>query len=78
MIDHVRLFAAEFWPTLSGREGPLARLLREDALYPVFQPVVDLKTAAVHAHEALIRGPAGSWLQSGTAANVVQPLALAA
>ncbi len=67
MIDHVRLFAAEFWPALSGREGPLARLLREDALYPVFQPVVDLKTAAVHAHEALIRGPAGSWLQSADA-----------
>jgi EAL domain-containing protein (putative c-di-GMP-specific phosphodiesterase class I)/GGDEF domain-containing protein len=67
MIDHVRLFAAEFWPALSGREGPLARLLREDALYPVFQPVVDLKTAAVYAHEALIRGPAGSWLQSADA-----------
>ena len=67
MIDHVRLFTAEFWPALNGREGPLARLLREDALYPVFQPIVDLKDASVHAHEALIRGPQGSPLQSADA-----------
>lgn len=64
MIDYVRLFAAEFWPALQGREGPLARLLRADALFPVFQPIVDLKDAVVHAHEALIRGPDGSELQS--------------
>ncbi len=64
MIDHVRLFAAQFWPALSGRDGPLARLMREDALYPVFQPIVDLRSAKIHAHEALIRGPRGSWLQS--------------
>lgn len=64
MIDHVRLFVAEFRPALSGRGGPLARLMREDALYPVFQPIVDLRTATVHAHEALIRGPRGSAWQS--------------
>ena len=67
MIDHVRLFTAEFWPALSGRDGPLARLMRQDALYPVFQPIVDLKDANVHAHEALVRGPQGAPLQSAEA-----------
>lgn len=67
MIDHVRLFAAEFWPALDGRDGPLACLMREDALNPVFQPIVDLGDASVHAHEALIRGPHGSPLQSADA-----------
>jgi len=67
MIDHVRLFAAEFWPALSGRDGPLARLMRADTLHPVFQPIVDLKSTSVHAHEALIRGPQGSPLQSADA-----------
>ncbi|MFN4003408.1 MAG: GGDEF domain-containing protein [Hylemonella sp.] len=56
-MDHVRLFATEFWSALSGREGALARLMRADALYAVFQPIVNLKDAVVHAHEALIRGP---------------------
>lgn len=67
MIDHVRLFSAEFWPALNGRDGSLARLMRADALYPMFQPIVDLKDASVHAHEALIRGPQGSLLQSADA-----------
>uniref|UniRef100_UPI0035B449A9 GGDEF domain-containing protein n=1 Tax=Hylemonella sp. TaxID=2066020 RepID=UPI0035B449A9 len=64
MIDSVRPFAAEFSQALKGHEGPLAQLMRAETLYPVFQPIVDLRTAAVHAHEALIRGPAGSPLQS--------------
>ncbi len=64
MIDHVRLFAASFWPSLSGRNGPLAQLMRSDALHAVFQPIVDLQEAAVHAHEALIRGPQDSPLRS--------------
>ncbi|MGQ7296170.1 diguanylate cyclase domain-containing protein [Quadrisphaera sp. KR29] len=38
----------------------LGRLLREDRLVSWFQPVVDLATGAVVAHEALVRGPAGS------------------
>ncbi|HSV71491.1 MAG TPA: EAL domain-containing protein [Methylibium sp.] len=37
--------------------GPLSRLLLENALTPVFQPIVTLQDAAVYAHEALIRGP---------------------
>jgi diguanylate cyclase (GGDEF)-like protein len=64
MIDHVRLFTAELWAALNGRDGPLVRLMRQDVLYPVFQPIVDLKDATVHAHEALIRGPHDGPLQS--------------
>jgi diguanylate cyclase (GGDEF)-like protein len=41
-------------------EGPLARLLQEVALSPVYQPIAVLATGAVFAHEALIRGPQGS------------------
>lgn len=67
MIDYVRLFTAEFWSALDGRDGALARLMRQDALYPVFQPIVDLKDASVHAHEALVRGPRGSPMESADA-----------
>lgn len=45
-------------------QGPLETLLREDALYPVFQPIVGLQDASIHAHEALIRGPLGSVLHT--------------
>jgi diguanylate cyclase (GGDEF)-like protein len=41
-------------------EGPLARLLQEVALSPVYQPIAVLASGAVFAHEALIRGPQGS------------------
>ncbi|MFO6419769.1 GGDEF domain-containing protein [Hylemonella sp. W303a] len=34
--------------------------MRQGGLRAVFQPIVDLKSAAVHAHEALIRGPEDS------------------
>jgi diguanylate cyclase (GGDEF)-like protein len=44
--------------------GPLARLLRDRALRTVFQPIVDLATGDIHAHEALVRGPHGMPLQS--------------
>jgi EAL domain-containing protein (putative c-di-GMP-specific phosphodiesterase class I) len=33
----------------------------------VFQPIVDLAGGAVAGHEALVRGPAGSWLESPAA-----------
>ena len=45
-------------------KGPMARLLRVGGLYPVFQPIVDLGTASIFAHEALIRGPKGSALHT--------------
>lgn len=38
-------------------KGPLAQLMRENALYPVFQPIASLGNGSIHAHEALIRGP---------------------
>jgi diguanylate cyclase (GGDEF)-like protein len=37
--------------------GPLAKLMRDQELYPVFQPITDLRDGQIHAHEALIRGP---------------------
>jgi EAL domain-containing protein (putative c-di-GMP-specific phosphodiesterase class I)/GGDEF domain-containing protein len=40
-------------------EGPLARLLRDRALAPVFQPIVNMQDGSIYAHEALIRGPRG-------------------
>lgn len=39
---------------------PFESLLRSGSIRTVFQPIVDLDTAAVVAHEALTRGPAGS------------------
>ncbi|QTE27905.1 sensor domain-containing phosphodiesterase [Pengzhenrongella sicca] len=43
---------------------PLDALLRADGLHCVYQPFVDLDTGAVLAHEALLRGPAGTPWQS--------------
>ena len=40
--------------------GPLSRLLRDNALSPVFQPIVSMVDASIYAHEALIRGPQGT------------------
>ena len=37
--------------------GPLAGLIRSNALSPVFQPIVSLDDGCIHSHEALIRGP---------------------
>ena len=37
------------------------------ALSIVFQPVVELSAGAVIGYEALVRGPAGTWLESPTA-----------
>jgi diguanylate cyclase (GGDEF)-like protein len=41
---------------LRGR-GPLAELIRKQALGPVFQPIVTLSDGGIYSHEALIRGP---------------------
>lgn len=44
-------------PKIMNGKGPLAQLMRENALYPVFQPIASLGNGAIYAHEALIRGP---------------------
>jgi EAL domain-containing protein (putative c-di-GMP-specific phosphodiesterase class I) len=44
-------------PAILNGTGPLAQLMRENALYPVYQPIASLGNGAIHAHEALIRGP---------------------
>jgi len=49
---------------LTGGQGPLAKILLDYQLHSVFQPIVNLGQVAVHAHEALIRGPMGSTLHS--------------
>ncbi len=47
--------------------GPLAQLLREQGLRPVFQPIVSLQGQGVYAHEALIRGPENTRLHGAPA-----------
>jgi diguanylate cyclase (GGDEF)-like protein len=49
---------------LAGVQGPLAKVLQAGALYPVFQPIVNLADASIYAHEALIRGPVGTALHT--------------
>lgn len=49
---------------VSSFEGPLQKILNESSLYPVFQPIVNLGDATIHAHEALIRGPGGTALHA--------------
>ncbi len=44
--------------------GDLAELLRAGGLSPVFQPIASLKSGAVYAHEALIRGPVNTAMRS--------------
>ena len=52
-------------PTLiTGGQGPMEELLKHNALYPVFQPIVSLSDAYIYAHEALVRGPVGTPLHT--------------
>lgn len=61
MTDKTRLQLAGDQPRefVSVRE-----LLQHGGLHMVFQPIVSLADAQVHAHEALVRGPEGSSLYS--------------
>ena len=45
---------------LQGRMGELGPLMRSKALHPVFQPIASMDDGSVYAHEALVRGPAGT------------------
>lgn len=68
----LRLVAAR--SAVKGESGPLEKVLREGTLYPVFQPIVNLADASIYAHEALIRGPAGTPLH--TPDNLLRAAAL--
>jgi diguanylate cyclase (GGDEF)-like protein len=45
-------------------QGPLEKVLVQGGLYPVYQPIISLTDANIHAHEALIRGPRGTPLHT--------------
>lgn len=47
-------------PALRHGQGLLAKLVRSGRLHCVFQPLVNLRSGTLHAHEALIRGPEGT------------------
>lgn len=53
----------------------LRRIVAERAVFPVFQPIVDLRTGRIVGVEALARGPAGSGLELP---NVLFPAAIEA
>jgi EAL domain-containing protein (putative c-di-GMP-specific phosphodiesterase class I)/GGDEF domain-containing protein len=64
-MNNPTLVAQDLLPyNVGDRNGPLSRLLSERSLSPVFQPIAALSGGAIHAHEALIRGPQGMPLQS--------------
>ena len=48
----------------TGGNSPLERVLEDAALYPVFQPILNLSKPGIYAHEALIRGPRGTALHT--------------
>jgi len=50
--------------SLISGQSPLERVLQYKLLRPVFQPIVNLRDASIHAHEALIRGPKDSTLHT--------------
>lgn len=64
MTDPVGMLMGKILPAAVMGQGAVARLLLEDSLYSVFQPIADLKDGSIHAHEALIRGPQGTPLHA--------------
>lgn len=63
-MSHLRSVAPVSRPAVPDvSEGMVAGLMRQDALRCVFQPIADLRSGAVFAHEALVRGPRGSICQ---------------
>ncbi len=63
----LRVFSGGLWTRAGMGPGPLAQLIRDEALHAVFQPIADLQDASMHAHEALIRGPQDSPLHGAEA-----------
>ena len=50
-----------------GKAGSIAQILRDQAVFPVYQPIWDLMTEEVVGVEALARGPAGTAVESAPA-----------
>ena len=60
------LRSGDVTPAPTGPAGPdgLAHVLASRAVFPVFQPVVDLRDGALRGLEALARGPRGTTLET--------------
>ena len=59
MLASLPAAAAVLSAAVRSGAGPVAQLMRAGGLYCVFQPLADLRSASIYAHEALIRGPRG-------------------
>ena len=66
-FENLGLLEGSFWRDARHPPSELLQLLQQDALYVAFQPIANLKNGTVYAHEALIRGPVHSQLQSADA-----------
>ena len=58
------LSASPALATASPAQHPIAWILQQRALAPLFQPIVELSSGRILGYEALIRGPAGSALHA--------------
>ena len=58
---------AETSDAVRSSDGALAQLMRDQLLYPLFQPIASMHDGGVYAHEALIRGPRGTSMQGADA-----------
>lgn len=64
MLASLPAAAAVLSAAVRSGAGPVAQLMRAGGLYCVFQPLADLRSGSIYAHEALIRGPQGTPLHT--------------